>query len=291
MMYYTLPDFTANLGLNLFFVRLMDERPSWFQDEVRIDSLYGCFPGCIMNGGRAFVRDPFSEEQIQRTFEIMGEYGLRARLTLTNMLVEQKHLEDPYFRLIMSRAHGHEVDAIVYSDIVDAYIRSCHPSMRRILSTTREILEVDELNAALRSYDMVVLNYTKHRDDDFLRRIDDPGRIEVMVNEFCHKGCPHRQEHYVRNSQDQLEGTIRPFACVQPPTTDFFDHTPNHPVMLTCEDVRAMHDRYGISHFKIVGRGTPFSTVLEAYVHYLVKPSFRDAVRQEVVAAAAIARR
>lgn len=287
MICYTLPDFTANLGLNLFFVRLMDENPSWFQDEVRIESLYGCFPGCIMNGGRAFVRERFTRDQVERTFQVIDEYGLRARLTLTNMLVEQEHLEDSYFKIIMDCAQDHAVDAIVYSDVVDAYIRAKHPAMGRILSTTREILEVDALNEALRAYDMVVLNYTKHRDDDLLRRVEEPGRLEVMVNEFCHKGCSHRQEHYLRNSQDQLEGSIRPFACVQPPTTAFFNHEPNHPVMLTCEDVRVMHDRYGISHFKIVGRGTSFFTVLEAYVYYLVKPAFRDAVRREVAAAVA----
>lgn len=106
-----------------------------------------------------------------------------------------------------------------------------------------------------------------------------------MVNKFCHKGCPHRQEHYMRDSQDQLDGVMRPFSCTQPPTTAFFDHEPNHPVILTCDDVRAMHDEYGISHFKIVGRGTSFQTVLEAYVYYLAKPAYRDAVRRAVAMA------
>ena len=51
---------------------------------------------------------------------------------------------------------------------------------------------------------------------------ESPEKIEVMVNKFCHKGCPHRQEHYMRNSQDQLDGVMRPFSCTQPPTTAFF---------------------------------------------------------------------
>lgn len=89
----------------------------------------------------------------------------------------------------------------------------------------------------------------------------------------------------MRNSQDQLDGVMRPFSCTQPPTTAFFDHEPNHPVILTCDDVRAMHDEYGISHFKIVGRGTSFQTVLEAYVYYLAKPAYRDAVRRAVAMA------
>ena len=37
MINYTLPDFTVGLGLNLFFIRLLEQRPALFQDGVRID--------------------------------------------------------------------------------------------------------------------------------------------------------------------------------------------------------------------------------------------------------------
>lgn len=57
MINYTLPDFTVGLGLNLFFIRLLEQRPALFQDGVRIDSVYGCFPACDLNGGRAFLRE------------------------------------------------------------------------------------------------------------------------------------------------------------------------------------------------------------------------------------------
>lgn len=39
MITYTLPDFTVGLGLNLFFIRLLEQRPSWFQADVRIGSV------------------------------------------------------------------------------------------------------------------------------------------------------------------------------------------------------------------------------------------------------------
>ena len=34
MINYTLPDFTVGLGLNLFFIRLLEQRPALFQDGV-----------------------------------------------------------------------------------------------------------------------------------------------------------------------------------------------------------------------------------------------------------------
>lgn len=282
MITYTLPDFTAGLGLNLYFARLLAAHPEWAIEGVRIGSVYGCFPGCIFNGGRAYLRDPYTPEQMERTFSTLDEYGLEARLTLTNMLIEPKHLSDTHFLSIMEAARGHRVGAIVYSEAVDAFLRERHPGMHRTLSTTREILDVEELNEATRAFDMVVLNYEKHRDQGFLRRIEQPAKVEVMVNEFCHVGCPHRQEHYLRNSQDQIGGVMRPFACVQPPSTAFFRHEPNHPVILTNDDVRRMHDEYGFENFKIVGRGVVFATVLEALVYYLVRPEYREVVKRDV---------
>lgn len=97
MINYTLPDFTVNLGLNLFFVRLLRERPEMAREGVAVTSLYGCFPGCVMNGGRTYLRERTSPAAMERTFAIMAEYGLVPRLTFTNSLVSEETLADPYF--------------------------------------------------------------------------------------------------------------------------------------------------------------------------------------------------
>ena len=88
MINYTLPDFTVGLGLNLFFIRLLEQRPALFQDGVRIDSVYGCFPACDLNGGRAFLRERATPRQMEEAFSLLAEHGVKARLTLTNMLAD-----------------------------------------------------------------------------------------------------------------------------------------------------------------------------------------------------------
>lgn len=284
MINYTLPDFTVGLGLNLFFVRLLEQRPDWFQDDVRIDSVYGCFPGCILNGGRAFLRERSTPAQMDEAFSLLAEHGVRARLTLTNMLATEDDLHDEYANAILSAASRHGAEAIVYADVVAEYVRERY-GMRCVLSTTRALEGVDELNRMTKRFDWVVLDYNRHKDPAFLAAIEDPGKVEVMVNEFCVRGCPHRQEHYRRNSEDQMSGALRPFECVAA-RADFFDHAPDHPVIFTDSDVRDVHEAYGIEYFKIVGRGVPFQTVLEAYAYYLVKPPYRDEVKRLVMRAA-----
>lgn len=267
---YTLPDFTANLGLNLFFVRLLAEHPSWGRPGASIGSLYGNFPGCRLNGGRAYVREPFSAAQIQRTFAILEEYSLQPRLTLTNMLATAADLDDPYALLILEEAARIGAGAIVYSEEVAAEIHR-RWGLPLTLSTTVPIADTDQLNEKLTSYDLVVLDYNRHKDEAYLCAIDKPQKAELMVNEFCVKGCPHRQAHYRHNSEDQHDGRLTAFPC-QSNRPDFFDHQPGHPVMFTAKEAEAMASAWGIRQFKIVGRGAPLPTLIDAYLHYLVLP-------------------
>lgn len=277
---YTLPDFTVGLKRNLVFAQLMRDCPQFFFDDVRIQSVYGCFPGCIVNGGRAFVREPYSARQIEATFEALDGQGIAARLTFTNMLVEERHLEDPYFNLILDAAADHGAGVIVYSDLVDAYVRARHPRMERTLSTTREILDAAELNRALEAFDLVVLNYNKNKDLPFLDQVEHPERLEVMANELCNPGCPHRNEHYLHNSRDQLAGTVTEFRRCDLSGKDFFKLAPTSPTIMTNDDVRTLHGRYGVPRFKIVGRGVAPDVNLESYLYYLVRPEHRAGLRE-----------
>ncbi len=277
---YTLPDFTVGLKRNLVFAQLMRDCPQFFFDDVRIQSVYGCFPGCVVNGGRAFVREPYSARQIEATFEALDGQGIAARLTFTNMLVEERHLEDPYFNLILDAAADHGAGVIVCSDLVDAYVRARHPRMERTLSTTREILDAAELNRALEEFDLVVLNYNKNKDLAFLDQVEHPERLEVMANELCNPGCPHRNEHYLHNSRDQLAGTVTEFRRCDLSGKDFFKLAPTSPTILTNDDVRTLHGRYGVPRFKIVGRGVAPDVNLESYLYYLVRPEHRAGLRE-----------
>ncbi|MDR1083219.1 MAG: hypothetical protein LBL27_05060 [Coriobacteriales bacterium] len=277
MISYTLPDFVNGLWRNIFFIRLSKQHPEYFKDELRISSVYGCFPGCIMNGGRTFIKKPYTKAQMTEVFSLLDAHGVTARLTLTNMLIEEEHLHDEYFRAMMDCARDHNVEVIIYSELLSEYVAK-HYGFKQVLSTTRPLANIDELNQATKRYDYVVLDYNRNKDLEFINRIEDKDKIEVMVNEFCRPGCPYRHKHYRHNSKDQLDGVIRPFRSCDVTTGEFFAHPPEHPVILTDQQVLTLHHEYDINNFKIVGRGIPFETVLESYVYYLLKPKYRPQV-------------
>lgn len=280
---FTVPDFTVGLRRNLVFAQLMADCPQFFYDDVRIHSVYGCFPGCVVNGGRAYVREPWTRAQMDDALSALDAQGLAARLTLTNMLVEERHLEDPYFNEILDVAAEHGAGVIIYSELVNEYVKARHPQMERVLSTTREILDAGELNRELDRYDLVVLNYNLNKDYAFLDTVEHSERLEVMANELCNPGCPHRMEHYLHNSRDQLEGRVTEFRRCNLAGHDFWREAAASPTILATQDVRELHSRYGVRRFKLVGRGVASSMNLESYLYYLVRPEHRDGLRQALV--------
>ncbi len=281
MIKYSLPDFTSALGLNLFFARLERFSPQVIRPGVKIDSIYGCFPQCNLNGGRAAINAAYPAEKVRWTFDVLAEYGLTPRLTLTNMLGTVDDLDDPYTKLILEQAAAANAQAIVYSPEVGVAIRERY-GLSIVLSTTHEILTAEALNAALEQFDIVVLNYNFGKDADFLAQVRYPEKLEVMVNEYCQPACPRRQAHYMHNSRNQRDGKLEAFDCPAKKPS-FFSHPENHPILFTAAEAEQTSRKYGIEYFKIVGRGTSFEANLEALTYYLVRPEFHARVKQEVL--------
>lgn len=280
MIQYSLPDITWHLPFNLALARLRRTAPELFFGDVEIGSLYGCFSGCIMNGGRFFIGKRYTYDQIAETFDRIAGEGLATRLTLTNMLIRPDQFEDEYSNTILKAAQGRNVEIIVYLDELDDYIASRY-HFKRTLSTTRALSGVEELNAMLARYDMVVLDYNRNKDDEFLRRVSDPARLEVMPNETCQPDCPLRQQHYIHNSRCQLDNTARPFSCAKDhEVKGFFTPPDDSPTLLNNEGVRRLYNTYGISNYKIVGRSLPVQSVLDSYFYYLIRPEYRSTVKR-----------
>ena len=91
MIRYLLPGFTAHLKFNLIIAGMKKTTPELFYDDITFDSMYGNFPGCIMNGGRTITGIPYTYEQIHETFDRIESAGLSIRLTFTNMFIGPEH--------------------------------------------------------------------------------------------------------------------------------------------------------------------------------------------------------
>ena len=52
MINFYIPDFIKFHNLNIFLIKLLQDYPQYFYDDIQIKGVYGCSSGCIWNGGR-----------------------------------------------------------------------------------------------------------------------------------------------------------------------------------------------------------------------------------------------
>jgi hypothetical protein len=147
--YYSLPDFYGNFGLNMALLNLKANHPEMFYDDIEFESVYGCFPGAIWNGGRT-LQGPLDANNVKNTIKFFNDRNIGCRLTFTNCLLEEKHLNDTWCHLIADVAYENPLNSIIInSEILENYLRTEYPKFEYISSVTKNISTLEKFNAEL----------------------------------------------------------------------------------------------------------------------------------------------
>ncbi|MCR5502824.1 MAG: hypothetical protein K6F53_07430 [Lachnospiraceae bacterium] len=281
--FWHLPGFCINFYLYQVLLRLMKTEPGKFQENYRIGSVYGTFPGAIWNGGRA-VFGITSRSDMQKIIETYNREKIPVRFTWTNSLIEEKHLDDTYCNLIMETADNGMNQVLVNTKILEDYLKERYPDFLYISSTTKRLTDRELIRKELSGdYFLVVLDYDLNHDMEFLRTIrDEADKIEILVDEICFPNCPKRKEHYREESLAQLnfdKGT--PFPCPNRTKTPSFEECKKRPAFISREEIPE-YAGMGFHHFKLVGRGLPQSMLIDSLLYYLVKPGCEEEIRNRI---------
>ena len=281
--YWHLPGFSVFRDLNITLIDLMREFPNSFNDNYRVGSVYGTFPGAIWNGGRT-VLGFCPKNEIERTIKLFNSRHVPVRFTLTNPLIEEKHLNDTYCNLVMQMADNGENQVLVNTQILEDYLRKEYPNFKYISSTTKRITDPEKLFQELeKDYFMVVLDYDMNHDETVLKGLEPVAdRVEILVDEICFPNCPKRLEHYRDEAKKQLDYEVaRPFPCPNRQEKKSFDDCKNKPAFISKEEM-ADYIGMGFRNFKLVGRGLPQGLVLDSYMYYLVKDTDKLFIRNQI---------
>ena len=280
--YWHLPGLCYLGLLNNVLIRTMETHPEVFREGYKIGSVYGTFPGAIWNGGRTMI-GLSSKKEIETILAAYNQKGIPARFTWTNSLLMEDHCKDTYCNLIMKLADNGMNQVLVNNPVLEEYIRKTYPNFKLISSTTKRILNLEELLAEMqKDYYIVVLDYDLNRNEKVLSALEPyADRVEILVNEICQPGCRFRSEHYLEMSKHQLEfDSDVNYPC--PNHSDekrSFAECMKRPAFMSVEEVKRYADR-GFRNFKIVGRGLPKQFVLDSYLYFMVKEEYQESVRQ-----------
>ena len=281
MIKFHLPDFYYFYDINMFFADNIKNNPDKFIDDISIGSFYGSFPGMNWNGGRC-CQGITDKGNITNTINSINSCGIPVRFTLTNVLIDEHLLYDPYCNMILEIAHNGKNEILVNNKMLEEYLRNKYPNFKYISSTTKCIMDIDKFNEELENYYLVVLDYRKNTDKDFLKAIKHKDKTEILINAYCSPTCNKREEHYKYLSQCQLD---------QEPINCSFCNTLSHSFqeslkldsVIKVDNLYNYYVKQGFTNFKIEGRTLHPIDVIDSYVYYMVKPEYRDEIRNEVV--------
>lgn len=280
---FYLPGLWTKGSLNRGIIFELQEHPEYFYDNVAIGAIYGTFPNCIWNGGRV-ITGYTTYEEINEIIKYYDFNNVPMRFTFTNTLLEKKHLLDTYSNLIMDLANNGKNEVLVNSKLLENYIREKWPNYKIISSTTKCLLsEEDFLEELNKDYYMVVLDFRKNFDNDFISTIEEKykDKIEILLNAYCSTVCGKRKAHYDYLSKCQLSFISNTEPFCNDLKNDFYECLKNENT-LKVEDMLNFSN-HGFKNFKIEGRTNNTYDVLESYVYYMVKPEYKDRVRLDLL--------
>lgn len=285
--YYHLPGLFEFYELYCVFLPLYREHREYFYDWCEIGSVYGAPVDCIWGGGRVGGGDCSPQEVLA----LMREYGISARLTLSNSLLREEHLSDKKCNTLcalFSEPQGTRNGVIVHSDLLLDYLKRNYPELYFVSSTTKVLTDFEEL-----------VNEIKR--DEFLYVVPDfrlnkawgkwntlsqnqKEKVEFLCNECCWFGCRERKLCYEAVSRKNLGENCPDHRCTASDAREGyrFSKAMENPGFIGTDEIKNIYLPMGFNNFKIEGRGLGSALILEFLLFYMTKPEYQLHVREKI---------
>ena len=221
----------------------------------------------------------------------MQEYGISARLTFSNSLLREEHLSDRKCNALcrlFAEGGGVQNGVIVHSDLLLEYLAQRWPGLYFVSSTTKVLTDFRELKSELDRADFryVVPDFRLNRRFDRLGTLPqaEKDKVEFLCNECCWFGCTERRACYEAVSRKNLGLPGPEHYCSAPGAADGyrFSRAMANPGFIGIKAIRDTYLPRGFTQFKIEGRGLGSALILEFLLHYLTRPEYQLAVREEL---------
>ena len=285
--YFHLPGLFEFYELYRAFLPLFFEHREYFYDWCEIGSIYGAPADCIWGGGRVGFGDHAPEDVLA----LMREYGISARLTFSNSLLEKKHLSDRKCNALCTMCEeGREGrnGVIIYSDLLLDYLKVNYPGFYFVSSTTKVLTDFRDCLKEIQREDFcyVVPDFRLNRMFDRWDTLSvyQRSKVEFLCNECCWFGCKDRKLCYETVSRKNLGENGPEHLCTAPDSDRGyrFSKAMKNPGFIGREDIKNIYLKMGFSNFKIEGRGLGSALILEFLLYYMTRPEYHLQVREEI---------
>ena len=285
--YFHLPGLFEFYEFYKAFLPLYRNHPEYFYDWCEIGSVYGAPADCLWGGGRV----GFGDESPTDVLKLMEEYNISPRLTFSNSLLKQEHLEDKKCNRLCRLFENSSIDeigVILHSDLLLDYIKKTYPKFYFVSSTTKVLTGFGDLEKELNrdEFKYVVPDFRLNKSFESLDALsqEQKDKVEFLCNECCSFGCNDRKECYENVSRKSLGEECEDHICRSPQAVRGyrFSDAMKNPGFISVDDIQNIYMPMGFSNFKIEGRSLGSAIVLEFLLYYMTKPEYQLNVREEI---------
>ena len=284
---YHLPGLFEFYELYKVFLPLFHEHREYFYDWCSIGSIYGAPADCLWGGGRV----GFGGNDTREVLALMRQYGISARLTFSNSLLQKEHLSDRkcnHLCELFQKNGTVENGVIIHSDLLLDYIKEQFPGLYFVSSTTKVMTDFKQFTEELDRDDFryVVPDFRLNKKLEQLNHLSDvqKEKVEFLCNECCSFGCNNRKLCYENVSHKVLGDECPDQICTDPDAADgyMFSKAMKNPGFIGIEDIKNVYLPMGFSNFKIEGRSLGSALVLEFFLYYMTRPEYQLNVREKI---------
>jgi len=285
--YFHLPGLFEYYRFYKEFLPLFYGHREYFYDWCEIGSVYGAPADCIWGGGRV----GFGGDEPETVFSLMRNYGISARLTLSNSLLKTEHLGDKKCNALCRKlAEDRKIEngVIVHSELLTDYLSKQYPELYLVSSTTKVLTDFEDFYEELKrkEFRYIVPDFRLNQCFDRLQLLSDgeKDKVEFLCNECCAFGCRERKACYENVSRKCLGEECEDHVCKAPGARDGyrFSRAMKNPGFIGVRDIADVYLPMGFSNFKIEGRGLGSALILEFLLHYMTKEEYQLNVREEI---------
>lgn len=228
-------------------------------------------PLCLWNSGRVLPRLLCSAEQIRDAGKAYAQRGIAIDLTFSNHLLTEEHVKDETGNAILTffarnnPSGGNSV--IMASEALYAHVKKNYPTLRTVSSIIKVAVEhgrgkADYYRRLAERFDKVMIHPDDAWNFPMLEQLEDKERYEILVNEYCVRGCKIRHLHYRSLSQsainyfgakdEEFEKLFPKNGCSD--IRQLLSDREHGTTALATDEIRRLYDM-GFRKFKVQGRG------------------------------------
>lgn len=281
MIYFVLPDFIEKNRVNNFLIDLSRNNLNYFKGPIYFTQISGCFPYSIWNGSL--------NSNYSKGFGYLDLYNFQSkypiRLDCSNLLIEDNDFFNVFQNLILKRFENSSFQIEISNLKLLNYIKEKYPNYRYIFSEKADLLnrfDINLINSFLdfQEFDFIKLPIRFNKDQELLKNIKNPSKIEIIINPLCYDSCIKKDACVIAENNAQInysELSCYKYCCNIIPKPELLKN------ILHFEDLMNLEKEYKINHFSFQNMPQFKNDIdlLNFYIKYFIKEEYQMLVFEE----------